>query len=148
MFTIIAGVIGLGIAVALLIVGANYLGAAYSNSTAKAQATSLANLGQQIQGAVQLAVVEGKSRATLADLVTGEYIASVPSFTFATVAGSVATNGAVVTLPLVAGPAAALCAQVPVIGGGASVADVAAFTAATSRFACDTTNASFFYRVQ
>lgn len=152
MFTIIAGVIGLGIAVALLIVGANYLGSAYSNSTAKANATSLANLGQQVQGAVQLAKVEQNTYATFGDLKAGNYIVSptLPLIGDTAAIDAIVTSGDVVTFPFAAvnSKTEALCAQVVAAGGSPWALTLAAGT----RYGCvgGTGNASatgFAYRV-
>lgn len=53
MFTIIASVIGIGVAIVLLLVGWNMLGAAYSDSGEKSKYAAYQNTGNQIKGAVQ-----------------------------------------------------------------------------------------------
>ena len=151
MFTIIAGVIGLGIAVALLIVGANYLGTAYTNSTAKSNATALANFGQQVQGAVQLFAIDKSAdpidlaALTTPDATTGTtYLANVPVFKFA---GASTLASGVLSVATVAKGA---CDQMKNIGGnvGAAAADVTKFGchSVTSTGTNDT--GTFLYRVK
>ena len=142
MFTIIAGVIGLGIAVALLIVGANYLGNAYTTSAAKAGATALANYGQQVQGAVQLFRVDNNNAnpASVAAL-SPAYLSNAPVFKYGTLVGPISmdTNATVLTVGVATatatdGPVSdSVCGQMANINGEDSTTTLAA----TSKFGCE-----------
>lgn len=140
MFTIIAGVIGLGIAVALLIVGANYLGTAYTTSAAKAGATALANFGQQVQGAVQLYRVDN-SNANPADLTvlsTGNttYLANIPVFKYGQTVAPSSINAAADLLTIGDGTRFIpdnVCGQMANVGG---VDSTAATLPPTEKFGC------------
>lgn len=73
MFTIIASVVGIGLAIVLLIVGYNLLGNVYSDSGEKSKYAAYQNTGNQIKGAVQFYITTNGS----APVGTGEEIIQI-----------------------------------------------------------------------
>ena len=87
MFSLIISIIAIALVAALAGASVYYGGAAFSNNGAKADASTLINHGQQVNGAYQLAIAnsDGDVDTALADadlnqLVTAEYLTAVPTY--------------------------------------------------------------------
>jgi len=80
MFQLIVAVISIALVAALAIASIFYGGEAFTKSSDKAHVTALVNQAQQISGAYQLYKTDnGTAPATIADLVSGGYLASLPT---------------------------------------------------------------------
>jgi hypothetical protein len=124
MVQILIGVFALAIFGVLTYIGASYLGDAFNKSSARANAINLATTGQQVSGAFQLARAENNAQTTVAGLVTGNYLRSVPvvpAFAAASATWTLAvdaTNGNVMSLAIDATKSADICAEVLKLNGG------------------------------
>ena len=121
MFNLIVSVIAIALSAALAAASIYYGGSAFTNSTAKANVTTLVNQGQQIAGAGALYKVDnaGTPPASLADLTqpddlatgTVNYLQASPvAPTFAQ--GAWETNGSVAYVQIKASAVTNLCAEV------------------------------------
>jgi hypothetical protein len=81
MFNLIVAVISIALIAAMAAASIFYGGEAFSNSTAKAQASTLVNNGQQISGAQQLYMIDnsGNREDTIGDFVSGGYLQALPT---------------------------------------------------------------------
>ncbi|OAH27806.1 hypothetical protein AX289_09610 [Methylorubrum populi] len=121
MFNLIVSVIAIALSAALAAASIYYGGSAFTNSTAKANVTTLVNQGQQIAGAGALYKVDnaGTPPASLADLTQPDnaaagvvnYLQAAPvAPAFAT--GAWETNGAVAYVQIKPNAVNNLCAEV------------------------------------
>lgn len=79
MFSLIITIISIALVAALALATLYYGGDAFNQGRAGAFASQLINEAQQVQAAVQLAEINGADRATVQDLVDGEYLTQAPA---------------------------------------------------------------------
>jgi len=145
MFNLIVAVISIALIAAMAAASIFYGGSAFGEGTAKAQASTLINNGQQVSGAQQLYMIDNSgNRANDIDVLTGGgYLQAVPSAP-ATVINSgaawdVATNGTFAYIRLDTdntgqqlSPAATVCAELVAQGGADNVTLTGALTQASA----------------
>jgi hypothetical protein len=160
MFNLIVAVISIALIAAMAAASIFYGGAAFSQSTAQANASTLINNGQQISGAQQLYAIDnsGSKTTDITDLTGGGYLQALPTAPSGVITGSAAwaldsDDGsiALISLNVSAGnnnksPAQEVCEEIATQGGasginaGTSVADTAISSAdldgATVQFGC------------
>jgi hypothetical protein len=162
MFNLIVAVISIALIAAMAAASIFYGGEAFSNSTAKAQASTLVNNGQQVSGAQQLHMIanSGNRETVIANLVTEEYLQALPtppaSAVLAGTNWALQSDGELGVIPLIEANHAAVCEAV-VEQGGADVNDVlldltalvAADLGENKQFGCisDDTGTSFVYKL-
>lgn len=135
MFSLIITIISIALVAALAVATIYYGGSAFTQGTAKANASALVSAGQQITGALTLyANDNGGARADSAELtaagVNGAYLSAMPS-----VKGTLTIETSSVQ---VAGVEKAVCDAINTSAGltGTAPADAAAALAATAPYAC------------
>ena len=79
MFSLIISIIAIALVAALALASIYYGGSAFQEGSADAEASTVVNQGQQVQGAVTLADVDEFTVADEDSLVTGNYLKEVPS---------------------------------------------------------------------
>lgn len=164
MFNLIVSVIAIALSAALAAASIYYGGTAFTNSTAKANVTTLVNQGQQIAGAGALYKVDnaGTAPSSLADLTQPDNAAAgvVNYLQAAPVApvfaqGAWETNGSVAYVQIKPTAVANLCLEVEKQNGSLvqnssqpwSIADAAGrLNSASAQFACQGSDpaASYF----
>ncbi len=95
MFSLIITIIAIALVAALAVASIYYGGSAFEKGTAGAEAATIINESQQVSAARSMASADGNANATVADLVTGNYLSSAPSgltLDAGHVVGSVATQ--------------------------------------------------------
>ena len=78
MFSLIISIIAIALVAALALASIYYGGDAFQEGTAKAEASTVVNQGQQIQAAVTMSEIDEKPVAALTELVTNDYLKEVP----------------------------------------------------------------------
>ena len=80
MFSLIISIIAIALVAALALASIYYGGDAFQEGTAKAEASTVVNQGQQVQAAVTMSEIDEKpvTDPTLAILVTDDYLKEVP----------------------------------------------------------------------
>ncbi|EGR4214505.1 hypothetical protein F7O40_02705 [Vibrio cholerae] len=81
MFSLIISIIAIALVAALALASIYYGGSAFQEGSADAEASTVVNQGQQIQGAVTLADVDEKwdDKKTIDSLVTDKFLKEVPA---------------------------------------------------------------------
>ena len=160
MFNLIVAVISIALIAAMAAASIFYGGSAFGEGTAKAQASTLINNGQQISGGQQLYMIDNSgNRANDIDVLTaGGYLQAVPSAPATVIntaaAWDVSTNGTFAFIRLDTdntgqqlSPAATVCAEIVAQGGAdnvtltgtlsqASAFGTAGLTIGDDQFAC------------
>jgi hypothetical protein len=81
MFSLIISIIAIALVAALALASIYYGGDAFQEGTVKAEASTIVNQGQQVQGAVTMAEVNGDVVGTdITVLTTKNYLKEVPKF--------------------------------------------------------------------
>lgn len=78
MFSLIISIISIALVAALAVATIYFGGSQLTQGTAKARAAQLINAGQQVNGAFAVAANDGAARGTVAQLVSGNYLAAAP----------------------------------------------------------------------
>jgi len=156
MFNLIVAVISIALIAAMAAASIFYGGSAFGEGTAKAQASTLINNGQQISGGQQLYMIDnsGNRANAIAILTGGGYLQAVPSAPATVVdtnaAWEVATNGTFAYIRLDTdntgqqlSPAETVCSEIVAQGGAANLTLGADLTQASAlpnigddQFAC------------
>lgn len=153
MFQLIVAIISIALIAALAAASIFYGGSAFTDSSLKANVTTLVNGGQQISGAQAIYKTDnaGAPALLLSDLtLDGEYLAAAPTpANIASGPWSLSTDGTHAVINLTAGAGAdKVCELVSTQNNGATAAGPAADAEVTGgTYACDTdgtTAASFF----
>jgi hypothetical protein len=144
MFNLIVAVISIALIAAMAAASIFYGGEAFSNSTAKAQASTLVNNGQQISGAQQLYMIDNSGvRATDIATFTADpfYLQALPTPPASVVADNevwaLADSGAIAFIDLVDANAAAVCDSIEESGGLSSAVTANASTPLASELTGD-----------
>ena len=146
MFSLIISIIAIALVAALAGASVYYGGSAFNKGTAGADASTLINGGQQVNGAVALAKADAVTVEADITVLEPAYLTQIPSFKGASFAldNTTATTGGVKTYAVLSDAAvtADICAEVVSRGGvsGALAADTDAL------FGCED-DAAFYYRV-
>ena len=141
MFSLIITIISIALVAALAVATIYYGGSAFTQGTAKANASAFVAAGQQVNGALALSANDngGARAADTAALVTSKYLAAAPS-----VAGSSFTvNATDVSAPV---SSAAVCVSIAQSAGSTITADTPLAAPDTSKpYTCSgtTTGAVF-----
>lgn len=160
MFNLIVAVISIALIAAMAAASIFYGGEAFSSSTAKAQASTLVNNGQQISGAQQLHQIanSGNREFVVTNLVAEDYLQALPTPPASAVeAGTLWTlqaDGAIGVIAMSETNHTAVCDAIVEQGGAdvTGIADLALLTAddlgVNKQFGCvtDGTNTSFVYK--
>ena len=79
MFSLIISIIAIALVAALALASIYYGGSAFQKGSAEAEASTIINQGQQIQGAVALSQIDEDQGADLDALVSNKFLKEVPS---------------------------------------------------------------------
>jgi hypothetical protein len=150
MFSLIITIISIALVAALALATIYYGGSAFNRGSDSAKASQIINEGQQVNGAAQMALADiaaGSFTAptgTVADLVTGNYLANLPA-DFNSTTNTDATLAATTYVTATVTPG--VCSQINTKAGLAT-----APTAPTGVFGCvpgstATANGSAFYQL-
>ena len=145
MFSLIISIIAIALVAALAGASVYYGGSAFNKGTAGADASTLINGGQQVNGAVALAKADAVTVAADINVLKPNYLTQIPSFkgkVFALDNTTATTNNATYAVLTDAVVTADICAEVVSRGGvsGALATDTDAL------FGCED-DAAFYYRV-
>ena len=78
MFSLIISIIAIALVAALALASIYYGGDAFQEGTAKAEASTVVNQGQQVQAAVTMSEIDETEVTALSELVTNDYLKEVP----------------------------------------------------------------------
>jgi hypothetical protein len=138
MFSLIITIISIALVAALAVATIYYGGSAFTQGTAKANASALVSAGQQVTGALTLyANDNGGTRATTATLVSGQYLSAIPqvkTYALTINAGDVSA----------AGVDTAICDAINTSAGVTKPATAAAARALAAPYSCATDGTFIF----